>query len=104
VLLSVLGGGCGVLAAAWGVRAMSAGLPANTLPVSDMDLDATVLLFALAVTLVTGVLFGLAPAWQTAKSDLNTVLKQGGRSGIGGSRPVLRNLLVAGELRWPRCC
>jgi putative ABC transport system permease protein len=82
----------------WGVRAMNAGPPPNTLPITDIGIDSTVLFFALAVTLATGVLFGLAPAWQTARTDLNTVLKQGSRSSAGGTRPILRNLLVGGEL------
>ena len=50
------------------------------------------------VTLATGLLFGMAPAWFAAKADLNTVLKQGGRSSTGGARPLLRSALVAGEL------
>jgi putative ABC transport system permease protein len=98
LLLSLAGGAAGVAAAAWAVHAMSASLPANLLPVSDLDVDQVVLGFALGASLVTGLLFGLAPAWQTAKTDLNAILKQGGRSGTGGARPVLRNALVAGEL------
>jgi putative ABC transport system permease protein len=98
LLLSVAGGAAGVLAATWAVRVMETALPANLLPVTDLEVDRTVLLFALGVTLGTGLLFGLAPAWQTARADLNAVLKQGGRSSIGGSRALLRNGLVAGEL------
>jgi putative ABC transport system permease protein len=97
-VLSLIGGAAGVAAAAWAVHAMSAALPANLLPVTDLDVDATVLYFALSATLLTAFLFGLAPAWQTAKTDLNAVLKQGGRSGSAGARPILRNALVAGEL------
>jgi putative ABC transport system permease protein len=57
-----------------------------------------VLWFALAITLLTGLLFGFAPAWHAARADLNTVLKQGSRSSIGGQRLIVRNGLVAGEL------
>ncbi len=98
LMLSLLGGVTGIVAAAWAVHAMSASLPPNLLPVKDLNVDATVLAFALGATLVTGFLFGLAPAWQTAKTDLNSILKQGGRSGTGGTRPLLRNALVACEL------
>src|SRR5437588_5736693 len=96
--LSLAGGAAGLLAATWAVHVMEKALPPNLLPVSDLGVDSSVLLFALGVTLATGLLFGLDPAWQTARADLNTVLKQGGRSSIGGSRPLLRNALVAGEL------
>ena len=98
LMLCLVGGAAGVAGATWAVHAMGAALPAGLLPVSDLDVDATVLWFALAATLITGLLFGMAPAWQMAKTDLNSVLKQGGRSGVGNTRPLLRNVLVAGEL------
>ncbi|HEV3200325.1 MAG TPA: ABC transporter permease, partial [Bryobacteraceae bacterium] len=98
LMLSAMGGGAGLLLATWAVRLMNAGLPKNLLPVDDLAVDSTVLLFTLGITLATGVLFGLAPAWQTVKTDLNTVLKQGGRSSVGTTRPLLRHGLVAGEL------
>jgi putative ABC transport system permease protein len=98
LLLSLGGGGAGVLAAIWAVHVMETALPANLLPVSDLSVDSAVLLFALGITLATGLLFGMVPAWQTVKTDLNSVLKQGGRGSRGGSRPILRNSLVAGEM------
>ncbi len=98
LILSLIGGGAGILAAAWTVHAMSAALPANLLPVANLDVDPTVLAFSLAATLLTGLLFGIAPAWQAAKADLNAILKQGGRSGSGGTPRLLRNALVSGEL------
>ena len=97
LLLSAAGGVAGVLAAAWSVRSMNRWLPPGLLPVPEVAVDSTVLLFALGVTLVTGLLFGLAPAWHAAGSDVNTVLKQGGRLSVGG-RPAVRNGLAAGEL------
>ena len=72
-------------------------MPANLLPVPDVRVDLTVLLFALALTIVTGLLFGIAPAWHAAKADLNEVLKQATRAS-GGARPRLRNGLAAAEL------
>jgi putative ABC transport system permease protein len=97
-LLSLLGGIAGVFAAYWVVRAMGTSLPAGLLPVSDVNVDSTVMFFALGISLCTGILFGLAPALQTAKSDLNKILKQGGRSGSAGARPAFRKALIASEL------
>ena len=98
LLLSVVGGVTGLLAALWTIRIANRALPQGLLPVPEVSIDASVLLFALAVTLATGLLFGLAPAWHAAAADLNTVLKQGSRSSIGGQRLIVRNGLVAGEL------
>ncbi len=98
LLLSAAGGVAGLLAALWSVRMMNRFLPQGLLPVPEVAVDSSVLFFALAVTLATGLLFGVAPAWHAARADLNTVLKQGSRSSIGGQRLIVRNGLVAGEL------
>ena len=98
MLLSTIGGLLGVVTAAWVVRVTTASLPPNLLPVADIGVDSSALTFAIAITVVTGFLFGLAPAWQTGKTDLANVLKQGGRSAAGASRPILRKGLIAGEL------
>src|SRR5262249_24095934 len=60
-------------------------------------IDSTVLLFALAVTIATGLMFGIAPAWHAAKTDLNEALKQTARA-LSSVRPRLRNGLAAAEL------
>ena len=98
LLLSTAGGGVGLLVALWSVRIANRSLPQGLLPVPEVGVDSLVLFFALGVTIATGLLFGLAPAWHAARTDLNTVLKQGSRSSIGGQRLILRNGLVAGEL------
>jgi putative ABC transport system permease protein len=98
MLLSAVGGVAGLLAALWSVRMMNRSLPQGLLPVPEVTVDSSVLFFALGVTLATGLLFGLAPAAHTARTDLNTVLEQGSRSSIGGQRLIVRNGLVAGEL------
>ena len=98
LLLSTAGGLAGLLAALWTVKLMNSSLPQGLLPVTEVSVDPTVLLFALAVTLVTGLLFGFAPAWHASRSDINTVLKQTGRAAVGGQRLLVRNGLVAGEL------
>jgi putative ABC transport system permease protein len=98
IVLACSGGAAGLVAAVWTVHLINRILPAGLLPIQDVAVDATVLLFALGVTLSTGLLFGFAPAWHAAKTDLNTLLKQGGRSGTGGQRRWVRQSLVAGEL------
>jgi putative ABC transport system permease protein len=99
LLLAFVGGGLGALIAVWGVEAVRR-LSASTLPrVNEISIDGRAIGFTLAVTLVTGLLFGLAPAWQSAKPDLNESLKEGGGKGVGsGGRHRLRGLLVMGEI------
>ena len=95
VLLAVLGAAAGTLFAVWGkaaLVALAAGDSRFRLGV-EPGLNLRVLAFTLAVSLVTGVLFGLAPAWRTSRMDLATVLRQSRRSTSGGSR--LKNTLVA---------
>jgi putative ABC transport system permease protein len=96
--LSLVGGAAGLGLAAWGVRLLEASLPPNLLPVPDIGIDPTVVVFAITVTLLTGIVFGLAPAWQSATIDVNTTLKAGGRSASGGMRPRLRKGLACAEL------
>ncbi len=96
--LSVAGGAAGLAVAWWAVRLIGAWLPPKLLPVQTIPVDSTVLLFSLAITVASGLLFGLMPAWQASRTDLAGVLKEGGRGSSGGARPFLRNALVAGEL------
>jgi putative ABC transport system permease protein len=98
LVLSSVGGAIGLVAALWGVGLLEATLPPNLLPVPDIGVDRTVVLFALGVTLLTGIVFGLAPAWQAAKTDVNTALKDAGRSAAGGVRPIFRKGLAGAEL------
>jgi predicted permease len=97
VLLSSLGGALGVLFAFWGKNALAAisdrntnFLPPNIAP----NLNLRVLAFTIAVSLLTGVLFGLAPAWRATSVDLTTALKQGRRSASGVSR-LSQGLVIA---------
>jgi putative ABC transport system permease protein len=98
LVLSTVGGVAGLAAAVWGARVLESVLPPNVLPVPDIGVDPTVVAFALAVTVATGVVFGLAPAWQSTKVELNATLYAAGRSSVGGFRPVLRKGLAAAEL------
>ena len=95
VLLAVLGGAAGALFAVWGKAALVGLAVSDSRFPLDLDsgLNLRVLAFTLAMSLVTGVLFGLAPAWRTTRMDLATVLRQSRRTTAGGSR--LKNVLVA---------
>jgi putative ABC transport system permease protein len=98
LLLSLVGGGLGLLLAMWGVDLLLK-LNDNRLPrANEIGLDARVLLFTLGVSLLTGVVFGLAPAFQTSGVNLHDTLKEGGRSGRGGVRRGVRNALVIAEV------
>ncbi len=98
LVLSAIGGVGGLLAAVWGIAFLESTLPPNLLPVPDIGIDRTVVVFAAGVTLLTGIVFGLAPAWQASRSDVNTTLKDAGRSSLGGVRPWLRKSLAGAEL------
>lgn len=100
VVLSVIGGAIGLLAAVVGTRALVRSLPETVqLPRLDMvSVDARVLAFALAITLLTGILFGLAPALAASRSDLQGTLR-GGRGSTGSrARVRLRDALVVAEV------
>jgi len=95
--LSLAGGVAGLLVTVWAVRTINRLLPANTLPVS-VEVDASVLWFTLGATVVTGLLFGIVPAWRTANVDLNTILKTATRGSAARMSSPLRNGLAAAEL------
>jgi len=98
VALSILGGTAGLLGAVAAVRVLTLSLPAGTLPIPDVTVDANVLWFSFALTIATGLLFGLAPAWRIATAKTNDTLKGGGRGSTGGIRSWLRDSLAAGEV------
>ena len=84
-LMSIIGGTAGVLLAYWGLRLLLK-LPQNFVNAQDATLDLRVLLFAFAVSVVTGWLFGLVPAIQLARPQLQSFLKEGARGGGDGAR------------------
>ena len=84
-LISVIGGVLGVFLAYWGLYGLLK-LPQNFVDTQDANLDLRVLLFALAISVLTGWLFGLAPALQFVRPDLQSFLKEGGRGGGEGAR------------------
>jgi putative ABC transport system permease protein len=98
LLLAGLGGLAGTLLALWGARILKASTALNIPRLDETRLDLRVLGFTLIVSLLTGLIFGLAPAWQASKLDLNETLKEGGRSGGSGARHRLRGAMVVGEV------
>jgi putative ABC transport system permease protein len=102
VLLSVTGAGFGMVIASWGIGAMRGGMPPEIqryiLGWKDIQMDGRTLLFTLVAAVLSGILAGLAPAWQCSRPNLTDALKEGGRGGTGGARHRLRNILVASEL------
>ncbi len=96
-MLSILGGALGALVARWGVELLVS-LSEDSLPATvNVTIDATVLGFTLLISIVTGVLFGLAPAARSLKVDLIDSLKDGARGAEGTLRNRTRSLLVVFE-------
>ena len=99
VVLAVGGGVAGVILARWGLDALLALAPSSLPRISEIHLDSGVLIFSLALSIITGLVFGIAPAWLAARADVNEALKQGTRGSTeGGARGRLRSALVVLEV------
>jgi putative ABC transport system permease protein len=102
VMLSLAGGALGVAIARWSLDALAGGFPAGMskhIPGSGhLGLNYRVLAFATVISILTGVLFGLVPALQATRTDLNHALKEGGGKGTSGKGNRMRNALVVAEL------
>lgn len=99
LLLAILGGALGLLFADWGLHLLLSIAPADLPRANDISLNGWALLFTVLVALVTGILFGLAPAFQSSKVDLNNSLKESvGRATSGAARSRLRNALAIAEI------
>ena len=97
--LGLLGGGAGLLLAVWGIEALITMLPSSVPRYNAITIDARVLVFTLGVSLLTTVIFGLLPAFQIARVDVQNALNESGRSGTASRRQGrLRDLLVAVEM------
>ena len=103
VLLALLGGGLGLVLAKWGTPLALAAVPADrfagpTIPrVDEIGLDLRVVLFTLAVSVLTGIAFGLVPGWQAFRANVNETLKDVGRT-TSGHRSRMQASLVIGEM------
>jgi putative ABC transport system permease protein len=103
LLLALAGGAAGLLFAQWGVDALltlnTAEIPLQNGLRLDASLDARVLLFSLGLSVLTGFVFGIVPALQLSKADVNRDLKEGGGTvGEGGSRSRLRGAFVVSQV------
>ena len=99
VLLAAMGGAAGLLVAWGGVALTRAWNPGGSLLIDSIRLDGTALAFMVGVSLLTGILFGLAPALQSTRADLNSTLKEGGRGfSAGRARSRTRSALVVAEI------
>ncbi len=99
LLLAGAGGALGLLLAQWGVDTLTAVAPRGLLPGEGLRLDASVFTFTLGASVLTGVLFGLLPAWITSRVDLGDSLKEGGRgTSAGTQRTRARSLFVVAEV------
>ena len=102
LLLAALGGALGFLLAIWGVDVLTRLLPEFNFSFralaemrNEIRIDRSVLLFTLVVSCLTGVIFGLAPGWQAAKTDVNESLKQSSRGSSAGHQRTRHALVVA---------
>jgi putative ABC transport system permease protein len=99
LMLSLSGGVFGVLLAWWGIDLLTKLLPKDFPRVTDINLDVVVLGFTLLISLLTGIIFGFAPAWQISKVDVQESLKESSRGAAGSvRRNRLRSLLVVAEV------
>jgi putative ABC transport system permease protein len=94
-VLALTGGALGVLLAAFGIRPFAAFWPGGLPRIQGVQLDGNVLLFALAVSLASGLLFGLAPALRTPARDLEQTLRAGARSVTGSTRRLHRAFVIS---------
>ena len=99
VVLSLIGGGLGLLIAYWGVAGIVAWIPSSVPRMEEVAVDGTVLLFTAAVSLLTGLFFGLLPAWRATRASSHEILKAGGRTGtLGLGHRRLRSALAVAEI------
>ena len=99
ILLALIGGAAGLLLGSWGVSALLAASPDSIPRIAEVGVDSQVMLFTLAVSIVTGLLFGMAPMMHLTAHNMSTALREGGeRATAGSARHRLRRLLVVAEI------
>jgi putative ABC transport system permease protein len=99
VILSLIGGVVGLLLAKWGMDLLLTLAPQDLPRMSNVSLDGRVLAFTAGITLLTGVIFGVVPALQASKPNLNETMKDAGRGSTeGGRKQLIRNSLVVLEV------
>jgi putative ABC transport system permease protein len=98
VLLALVSGALGLALAAWGIGALKAMRPGNVPRIDEVALDWRVVAFTIGVSMLTGVVFGLAPALHAARENVRSALQGGGRGASGGSLDRMRGTLVATQI------
>ncbi|HZE57366.1 MAG TPA: ABC transporter permease [Chthoniobacterales bacterium] len=98
ILLSAIGGVAGLLLSVWLTDVLLSIVPEGAPRMEQVGIDYRVLAFALGISALTGILFGLVPALQASKLDVTSSLKEGGRTGEGHRRTSVRSLLLIGEV------
>jgi putative ABC transport system permease protein len=98
VLLALMGGLLGVVLAFWGIHLLIGFGPDNIPRLNEISIDPRVLGFTFGISLLTGLLFGLIPAVQASRPDLNDALKEGSRGSTGGRSGTFRNVFVVAEV------
>jgi putative ABC transport system permease protein len=99
ILLATLGGAVGLFIASWSFALLKQLVPSVMRGSTRLEIDIPTLGYALGISLVTGIVFGLAPSLQASKIDLNEALKQGGgRAGFGAARERLRGAFVVAQV------
>jgi len=98
ILLSAIGGAAGFVLSIWLTDLLMSMLPEGAPRLDQIGIDYRVLAFALGVSALTGILFGIVPALQASKLDVTSALKEGGRRGEGHRRTSARSLLLIGEV------
>lgn len=99
LVLALAGGALGLILAVWSVRLLRGIIPDMFPMLQHMGVDLPVLAFTLGISLLTGLLFGLVPAWKSSRTDLNTTLKEAaGRSESAGGSHRIRSFLLASEV------
>jgi predicted permease len=97
LLLSMIGGALGLVVAKFGITAALATVPRGLPRTEDIGLDPRVLLFTLAVSILAGIVFGLAPAWKASRGSVGGTLSESGRA-LAGARGSAQSVFVAGEM------
>jgi putative ABC transport system permease protein len=98
VLLALAGAALGLFVSDWGTKALTATMPSYMLPPHEVRTDAAVFTFTIVLAVLTGILFGLAPAIELSRTRVNETLKEGTRSGGGFHRGRLRSAFVVTEI------
>jgi putative ABC transport system permease protein len=99
ILVAIAGGAAGLIIAHWVTSVVVSSAPVSVPRIEDVSVDRWVLAYTLEISLLTGILFGMFPAWQLTRTDVNESIKEGGRSGsVSRGRKRVRSALIVSEI------